>query len=177
MTYVFLLVAGIVVSLAHFYLVWSHRDNRRYSISEHAMLDNRSHAIYVAAHVICAVFFMLFSYQFFVEEQGLPLPHYLNVGFVVLDLMQAALPSRGKTEKLHFISAYVAWLCYLLSGIIALTLLQVSEPFRTFAIALLVPIIGMFVYMHINRTKLYPYQLLIVPLYVLYLLMLVLGAS
>lgn len=176
MTYVYLLIAGTVVSMAHFYLVWRHRDNRRYSISEHAMLDRQSRVIYFVAHLVCAIFFLLFSYQFFIVEQELRLPHYLNISFVIFDIVQAALPSRGKTEKMHFMSAYISWISYLLSGLLALAFLQVTHPFKAIAFALLVPILGMFIYMHINRTKLYPYQLLIVPLFVVYLLMVVLGS-
>jgi hypothetical protein len=176
-TYFYLLLAGTLISLVHFYLVWYHRDNRRYSISEHAMLTKKSHLLYFVSHVICEVFFMLFSYQFFIREHHLPIPFYLNVAFVVLDFIQAALPSRGRTEKIHFASAYVSWFCYLLSGVICLFSLGISEPFRTLAMTLLLPILGMFFYIHINRSRLYPYQLAIVPLFVVYMLLVTVGSS
>lgn len=103
--------------------------------------------------------------------------HYLNIVFVALDCVQAALPSRGKTEKIHFTAAYISWLSYLLAGIIPLFKLQIAQPFSALAILLLMPILGMFIYMHFNRSKLYPYQLSIVPLFVIYMFFVVLGAS
>src|ERR1017187_9240093 len=116
MKYVFLMLAGLFASTAHFYVVWHHRSDRRYSISEHAMLSKSSHLIYFVTHVICEIFFLLFSYQFFVREHQYWLPFYLNVAFAGLDFVQAALPSRGASEKVHFAAAYASWCCYLLAG-------------------------------------------------------------
>ena len=176
MSYVYLLLAGIPVSVAHFYLVWHHSDNRRYSISEHAILTRNSHLLYFAAHVNCEIFYTLFSYQFFIVSHNLPFLFYLNLVFAVLDFVQAALPSRGKTEKLHLAAAYISWCCYLLAGVLALFFLNIEATYRIAAISLLVPILGMFFYMHANRSKLYPYQLTIVPLFVVYMLLVSIGA-
>lgn len=175
MKYLYLLSGGLLVSAVHIFIVWHHRDNRRYSLSEHAILSKKSHWLYFATHLVTEILYLAFSYQFFVVEHQLYLPHYLNIIFVVLDFVQAALPSRGKTEKVHFATAYISWVCYLSSGIIALAKLQVSQPFLTLAFMLLVPIVGMFVYMHINRSKLYPYQLAIVPMFVIYMLLIAIG--
>lgn len=177
MKYFYLLFAGGLVSFVHAFLVWQHRDNRKYSLSEYAIITNKSHLLYLITHLVTEIFFLLFSYQFFVVEHSLYLAHYLNISFVVFDLIQAILPSRGKTEKIHFAAAYVSWLCYLGAGLVAIAMLQIAQPFKALALALLVPILGMFIYMHINRSKLYPYQLSIVPLFVLYMLLVVIGAS
>lgn len=177
MKYFCLLGAGILVSFVHFYLVWHHRDNRRYSLSEHAILSRKSHQLYFISHVICEVLYVAFSYQFFIVQHDLALPHYLNTIFAVLDFVQALVPSRGKTEKLHFTAAYISWVSYLSAGLVAIHELSVLEPYKTIAIVLLVPILGMFIYMHINRSKLYPYQLLIVPMFVVYMLFITIGAS
>ena len=141
------------------------------------MLSRNSHLIYFVAHVLCEVFFLLFSYQFFIREQHYVLPFYLAVAFAVLDFVQAALPSRGKTEKVHFAAAYISWCCYLLLGLLALRKLPVVQPYLALAITLIIPVLGMFLYMHIDRSKLYPYQLAIVPLFVIYLLLITIGAS
>ena len=176
MKYIYLLSAGILVSSVHFYLVWVHRANRKYSLSEHAIIDKKSHVLYLITHILCGVFFLLYSYEFFIVEHDLWIPFWLNVSFAVLDFVQALLPSRGKTEKVHFAAAYFSWLSFLSSGLVALVNLEITEPYRTIAILLLIPILSMFVYMHINRSKLYPYQLLIVPIFVMYLLLITVGA-
>lgn len=70
MEYIYLLAAGVPVSAAHFYLVSHHRDNRRYSISEHAVLSRNSSLLYLVAHVNCEVFYVLFSYQLFIANHS-----------------------------------------------------------------------------------------------------------
>lgn len=177
MKYVYLIIAGLLASTAHFYVVWRHRDDRRYSISEHAMLSRQSHLIYFIAHVLCEVFFLLFSYQFFIREHHYWPSFYFNVVFAILDFIQAALPSRDKTEKIHFASAYISWCCYLVAGVLAALKLTITQPYLTLATLVIIPVLGMFIYMHINRTKLYPYQLAMVPLFVIYMLLITLGAS
>lgn len=177
MKYFYLLFAGILISCVHFYLVWRHRDNRKYSISEHAIIDWQSQVLYVFSHIFCEVFFLLFSYQLFIIEHSLIIPFLLNLIFIIFDFAQAVLPSRGKTEKIHFAAAYISWLSFLSAGVIALFSLPIHEPYKILAAFLLIPILGMFFYMHINRAKLYPYQLSIVPLFVLYMLLITIGAS
>jgi len=177
MIYFYLLCGGVLVSSVHFYIVWHHRSNRKYSLSEHAVIDRKSYFLYLFTHVIMEILFLLYSYQFFAVRHHLTLPYYLNIAFIILDFIQAVLPSRGSTEKVHTVAAYVSWVCFLVSGLIALAKLEVLEPYKTIAIVLLVPILGMFLYMHVNRSKLYPYQLLVVPLYVIYMLMITIGAS
>lgn len=177
MEYFYLLTAGILVSSVHFYLVWRNRKHIRYSISENAIIDRRGRYLYFFTHVITEILFLLYSYQFFIVEHNLAIAFFLNLVFAVLDFVQALLPSRGETEKIHITTAYISWVCFLISGIIALAKLHITEPYKMIAILLLVPILGLFFYMNINRSKLYPYQLLLVPLYVVYMLMITIGAS
>jgi hypothetical protein len=167
----------MLVSCVHVYLVWHHRDNRKYSISEHAIIDTRSHLIYLITHVICDVLFLAFSYQFFMIEHGLTEIHYLIVIFAGFDFLQALLPSRGITESMHFAFAYISWVCYLAAGVAAMLSLHVTDPYKVIALLLLVPVLGMFAYLHVNRSRLYFYQLLIVPIYVLYMVVVVIGAA
>lgn len=175
MTLFLLVVPGIYISLVHIYIIWRHRHNRKYSISEHAILDRASHSLYITSHLAIDVLIVIYSYRFFASENNLLVPHYLIAVFAVFDAAQALLPSKGKTEKLHFGTAYISWASYLLCGILALFMLPLSTVTIAVATAILVPILAMFFYMHINRSKLYPYQLLIVPLFVLYMSVLTLG--
>ena len=177
MKYFYLLSAGALVSIVHLFLVWHHRGNRKSSLSEHAVIDRRSHLLYFATHIFTEVFFVLFSYQFYVIEHHLYLPHYLNICFAVFDFVQATLPSKGRTEKIHFSAAYLSWVSYLMAGLVALIKIPLTEPYFVFAVLLLAPILGMFGYMHVKRSNLYPYQVAIVPLFVLYMLVVTIGAS
>lgn len=173
----YLLAAGLQVSLVHAYLIWVHQGNRKWSLSEHVILDRRSHAIYFTSHVICEILFFLFSYQFYIVNHDLPVLHYINIVFILLDFVQASVPSRGKTEYLHSGAAYISWCCYLLSGILAFFSLDIAQPFAIIAVILLLPTVGMFLYVHFRRSRLWFYQLLIVPMFVLYLSSVVVGAN
>lgn len=177
MTLIYLLFAGGLISVVHAYLIWLHRADRKWSLSEHVILTKKSHLIYFISHVVCEVLFMLFSYQFYRLEHNLPVLFYLNVVFAILDFIQAFVPSRGKTEFLHTISAYISWCCYLLSGTLAIFQLDVSQPFAAFSLLFLIPTLVMFAYAHIRRNRLWFYQLLIVPSFVLYLMFVVLGTE
>ena len=177
MKYFYLLFAGLQVSAVHAYLIWRHRDSPKWSLSEHVVLAKRSRVIYLVSHVLCEIFFLLFSYRFYMVEHHFPLLHYLNVAFAVLDFVQAAVPTRGKAVEVHFAAAYISWCCFLLSGTLALFALNVVQPFSTLAALLLIPTLGMFAYIHFNRKKIWPYQLLIVPMFVVYLLLVAIGAS
>lgn len=176
MKYAYLLIAGILISSVHFLLFWRNRHKRLWSISEYAILTKNSHLIYFVSHVFCEVLFLLFSYQFFVVEHDTYLPFYLNIAFASLDFIQAAVPSRGRTEAAHTVAAYISWCCYLASGVAALLLIDIAQPYASLSLLFLVPTIGMFIYMHINRSKLYPYQLTMVPLFVIYMLFITMGA-
>lgn len=145
-------------------------------MSEHAIINRQSHLLYIATHVLTVIFYLLYSYQFFIVKHDLLLPHVLNCIFAALDLVQAIVPSRDKSEKIHIAAAYTSWLCYVVSGVVALMSLTVAEPYKMLAILTMIPVVSMFLYMHINRSKLYPYQLMMVPLYVLVLLFITLGA-
>ena len=180
MVYLYLLTGGTLISFAHFYLVWRNRGNIQDTLSENAVTDSKAHLIYFVTHLVTDIFFLLYSYQFFIVDHNLALPFIINIVFVVLDLVQGILPSRGKTKKIHITSAYISWICFLLSGIIVLFTLSIVEPYRLFAIVLLILLVCMFLYMHKMNTsqgKVYPYQLIAVPLYVIYMLMITIGAS
>lgn len=165
------------MSSVHLLLVVRHRDPSRSSLSAHVAVTRRSHFVYFVTHVIVEILFVLFSYQFYLVEHNLRLPFILNINFVIFDFIQAWLPSRGKTRAIHFVSAYVSWCSFLLGGVIALVKLPVSQPYQALASLLLIPILGMFFYLHIDRSKGYRQQLLIVPLFAVYMLLIVIGVS
>ncbi len=177
MIYVWLLLAGGIVSFTHVYLVWKNRDGVRYSISEHAVADTKSYRTYAAAHLITDIFFVLYAYEFYHQMQNQNLLFELVIAFITLDILQAVLPSKGKTKSIHFASAYLSWFIYQLVGVLSLFLLHISQPYFAISIAVLSPVLLMFIYMHFKRDKLWPYQLLMVPLYVLFLLFVTIGSS
>ena len=177
MSIVYLIIAGIFITAVHCYLVWRYRETKGYSISEYAVVTPRAHLIYVISHFTCDVLVLLFAYGFFIIEHNIPVLFGLFFVFAILDTAQALIPSRGKTEKIHFAAAYISWSCYLLAGIIALFLLTIATPYLWAAVICFVPVISMFVYMHINRARLYPYQLVMVPLYVLAMTFIAIGVG
>lgn len=177
MTLISLLTAGLIISLAHFYIVFSQGEHKKFSISENAIATNKNRLIYAVAHFTCDTLFLFYSYRFYLKEQDLLIPFLLNMNFIVLDSLQVILPSEGKTAKPHYVTAYISWISYLLSGVIALFLLPLSSGYKIILLIFLIPALAMFLYLHINSKKLYPFQLAIVPLFVLYLITITIGAS
>jgi len=117
------------VSVVHAFIVWLHRNEHKNTLSEHAVITRRTHVLYFLTHLYTEATYLAFSHQFFVVEHGLYLAHYLNIVFAALDFIQALLPSRGKTEKIHFAAAYTSWVCFLAAGVLALFSLQVHYPY------------------------------------------------
>lgn len=176
MVYVLLILSGAVVSVVHAYLVWKNKDGVRYSISEHAIANKKSYLAFIAAHILTDLLFLAFAYLFFYEIHGQGLLFGLSAVFITLDAIQSVLPSRGRTEDIHFAVAYTSWFLYQLTGVLAWLWLDIVEPYRIAAALVLLLVISMFAYMHIRREKLWPLQLLMVPLYFVYLLIVVAGS-
>ncbi len=177
MIYISLLGAGGLISAVHAYLVWKNYDRVRYSISEHAIADKKSYYLYLGSHIVADVLFVVYAYKFFYESQSQNILFLLALTFIALDFVQALLPSRGKSESIHFISAYASWFIYQLVGVLCLFMLAIARPYLYISIAFLVPVLMMFIYMHFKRDKLWPLQLLMVPLYILALLFITLGSA
>jgi len=108
MIYAPLVVAGLLISAVHAYLVWKNFDGVRYSISEHAIANKRSYLLYIGSHVVADVLFVVYAYNFFYESQGQYTLYVLTLVFIALDFLQAVLPSRGRVETVHFVSAYMS---------------------------------------------------------------------
>lgn len=132
--------------------------------------------MYFIVHILCEVFALLYAYTFLALGHNLTFATYFFVLFAVFDFIQAVLPSKGKTESIHFAAAYISWFAYQIAGVIMLFGLGLSRGYQVMAATALAPVIAMFFYMHINRSKLYPYQLLMVPLFVLSVVLMTLGA-
>lgn len=177
MVYISLLGAGVLISVVHAYLVWKNYDGTRYSISEHAISDRRSYFLYLGSHIVADILFVLYAYTFFYESQSQTILFLLTLTFIALDFVQALLPSRDKSEPIHFISAYMSWAIYQLVGVLSLFILTIAQPYLYLSVAFLVPVLVMFTYMHFKRDKLWPFQLLMVPMYILSLLFITLGSS
>ena len=133
--------------------------------------------LYLGSHIVADILFVIYAYTFFYESQSQSILFLLTLIFIALDCIQAVLPSRGKSEAVHFISAYVSWFIYQLVGILSLFILTIAQPYLYLAIAFLIPVLLMFIYMHFKRNKLWPYQLLMVPFYILSLFFITLGAA
>lgn len=175
--YALLLLSGFVVSLTHVFLVWKNRGGARYSISEHAIADRNSYLIYLSAHIVTDILFLFYAYEFFYIAQDQGWLFGLTIVFIALDALQAVLPSRGRTESLHFVSAYTSWFLYQLVGVLSLLLLDIAQPYMMTASIVLLIVLTMFGYMHVRREKLWPLQLLMVPLYFVFLILVVIGST
>jgi hypothetical protein len=161
----YLLLAGLIINGLHVYLVWSQREDRKWSISVHAAKNNKTHLLYITGHIIGGFIFLVFAYSLFVEMYDVVWFFYWSCFTYIFEVLQALLPARGKTDKLHTITAYIMWLSFVSMGIVAIFYLPLTIVVRTISVGVLFIILAQLIYVHFNRNKLYIYQIYMVVLF------------
>ena len=161
----YLLLAGILINGVHGYLLWSQRDERKWSISVHAIKNRRTHALYIAGHIFAGFFFLLFAKEFFVNLHNAPALFNLALLTYVFEIIQAILPSKDKYEKAHTIAALLMWLSFVTAGLLSIGFLNINTISRVIAATFYAPLLIMLVRSYFDRSRLYYYQMNMVLLF------------
>ncbi len=165
MTTGYMLLSALIVNGAHGYLVYSQRNERKRSISSHAANSRGAYLLYLAAHLLGGIFFLLFAHELFLDGFHQMWLYYLSWITVVFESVQAFIPSRGRTEKVHILTAYCMWLFYLLVGTLAVILIPLSVNRRMILLPFLLTPMALGIYAYFNRKKMYWLQMLIIGIY------------
>jgi len=138
------LISALIVNGMHGYLLWSQRDERKWSISVHASKDRRTYTIYLIGHFLAGLFFAIFAYRFFVTTHDVKWLFWLSLFGLVFEYVQALLPARGKTNNAHAVTAYAMFVSYAVVALIAMITLDLSIFVRLVAIPFLImiPVFG-----------------------------------
>lgn len=168
--------SGILVNGTHGYLLWSQRNERKWSISSHAALDRRTYLIYLIGHLSAGTLFAIFSYRFFAGIHKAEWLFWLSLIGIAFEYAQALLPARGKTDKAHASAAYAMFVSYTIVVMLAMITLDLSNLTRVFALPLLfvIPISGV-VAMR-NRNKMYFAQMIAISSFSLLVIIYALGS-
>lgn len=165
MPYLFYLLLSIIcVNGMHGYLLQSQKNERKWSISVHAVKDRQAFNVYILGHVLGGFFFLLFAHAFFVKIHGFYWLFAVSCAMVGFEYLQALLPAKGKTNLPHSLTAYAMWVLFITVGVSSALVLPLAMLKKVVALLLIVIVLAMFVYVHFNRTKLYYYQMLMVLL-------------
>ena len=162
-----MLLSGLIVNLTHGYLLWSQRHDRKWAISAHAANDTRSYITYLIAHLSSAFLYLLFANEVFVQKFDV---HWLFVASIItvsFQILQAVIPSRGKTIVLHGVLAYGMWTSHLIVGYGALVSLPLSNTIRYLALPLLICPVLLGIYAYFNKQKMYWLQMIVIGSYCL----------
>lgn len=151
-------VAGLFVQGGHSYLLFSQKHDRKWSISDHAAVSARTHLLYFICHFLGAIGWFVGSYIIFYHTDTRYI-FYISAGSAVFEVLQAAFRSKqGRIRSLHTIFAYLMWVSCMVTILLGIIALPLATWQRIVTGICLVPIIGMFVYMHINRKQIYHLQ-------------------
>lgn len=168
--------SGLIVNGTHGYLLWSQRDERKWSISVHAARDKRTYGIYLIGHLSAGVFFAVFAYKFFVKIHDLEWLYWLSIVGLTFEYIQAFLPARGRTNSVHSFTAYAMFISYAFVAVFSFFVLDLTIIVRMLALPLLlfIPIFG-FVAIR-NKAKMYFAQMVAIGSFSLVMVIYALGS-
>lgn len=154
------IASGLIVNGAHGYLLWSQRDERKWSISVHAARDRQTYIIYLIGHLMAGLFFAIFAYKFFVTVHDLEWLFWLSAIGLMFEYVQALLPAKGNTNSIHAVTAYAMFISYAFVAVFSFFVLDLSAFVRLVALPFLfvIPIFGVLAVR--NRDKMYFAQMI-----------------
>jgi len=142
----------------HSYLLFSQKHDRKWSISDHAAVSARTHAVYFVCHLLGGIGWFVGSYLVF-DHTDFRYIFYISAAAAVFEVLQATFRSKqGRIWSLHSLFAYLMWVGCMVTILLGTIELHLASWQKIIASICLVPIIAMFIYMHINRKQIYRLQ-------------------
>jgi len=154
------IISGVIVNGVHGYLLWSQRDERKWSISVHAAKDRQTYTIYLIGHLLAGLFFAIFAYKFFVIAKDASWLFWLSMVGLTFEYVQAVLPAKGRTNSIHAVTAYAMFISYAFVAVFSMFVLPLSPLVRLITLPYLVaiPIFGVIAVR--NKDKMYFAQMI-----------------
>lgn len=168
--------SGLIVNGTHGYLLWSQRNERKWSISVHAARDKRTYGIYLIGHLSAGVFFAVFAYKFFVKIHDLEWLYWLSIFGLSFEYIQALLPARGRTNSVHAVTAYAMFISYAFVAVFSFFVLDIGNIVRILVLPFLlfIPIFGVVAVR--NRAKMYFAQMIAIGSFSLVMVIYAIGS-
>lgn len=103
----YFLASFIVSGVLHGWLVYRHRNDNPASISYHAMRGSLEHGLFVVGHLLNGLLIVLFVNELFISQSSSLVVLILTGVVAGSEWLQAVLPARGKTDRLHTVMATI----------------------------------------------------------------------
>jgi hypothetical protein len=174
--YLLLVLSGIIVNGTHGYLLWSQRNERQWSLSVHAAKHRISYMQYVLAHIVGGGLFLLFARELFTVRYDLDGLFYLAIFNYFFEVLQAVLPSKGKTEMSHTIAALIMWFAFLAIAIWSTIAFPVGTTSKLLNAGILTLLVVYLVKAYFDRPHLYRYQMIMIALFFLCMLLITISS-
>ena len=170
------IASGVIINGVHGYLLWSQRDERKWSISMHAAKDRQTYIIYLIGHLLAGLFFALFAYKFFVTIHDLEWLFWLSILGLKFEYIQAILPASGRTNSIHAVTAYAMFISYAFVAVISMFVLPLSTVVQLVILPFLtaIPIFGVIAVR--NRDKMYFAQMISICSFSLVMIIFAIGS-
>lgn len=168
-----LLLSAIATNGVHGYLLTSLKTDRKWTISEHAVLRKKAFVLYVLGHVLGGGFFLIFAKLYYVDISNLNWLFGLSLFTVVFEYVQAFLPAKGRTNRAHTITALIMWGSFIALGVLSIVFLPVDGIRKLFASIFYAALLGTLIYSYFDRQKIYKHQMAMVLLFYLSMFVLV----
>lgn len=159
-----LLLSIFIINGVHGFLLASQKSKRKFSISEHAVLNTKAYLLYVIGHILGGGFFLIFAYLYYMNILNIQWLFWLSVVTVMLEYVQALLPARGKTNHLHTVIALSMWASFLCLGLLTIIFVPTSVIQCIAASILYLFILISLIKAYRDRQRIYRYQMIMVIL-------------
>jgi hypothetical protein len=148
-----LVISFLSVNLFHSYLLVSQKNDRKETISAHAASTKLSHYLYIAAHIIGGVFFLLFADRFFLHQHNNKLIFIIALIAAITECLQALIPYRNNHEKIHERFAYTMAFAVIIIGILAAFMIPMSDILTLICVVLALMVSSSMLFMHIVNPR------------------------
>ncbi len=168
-----LIFSGIIINLVHGYLLVAYKNQKKFSISEHAVLDRKARSIYIIGHIVCGALCLMFAKIYYVNTIEVPSLFYLSIFTVIFEYLQAILPAKGKTNRLHIIAALIMWASFISLGLLTIIFAPAALIQKLIAMTFYAAILFELRNSYKNLNRLYKYQMTMVVLFYLAMIVVV----
>ncbi len=147
----YLFASFVLVNLYHGWLVLDQRDVSPASLSYHSVKNRFTLGGYMLVHLLAGILLTLFIYsEFGFGYLGLTL---IGVVAVVSEWLQALLPAKGRTDKLHTVFAGLMSISLIILVMVAGSLSQAPEVLKIINLALCSLLLGACVFVRYPPKK------------------------
>lgn len=160
-----LALSALSTNGVHGYLLLSQKTKRKFTISEHAVLHSKSFVLYVLGHMFGGAFFLIFAKQYYLDVVNLGWLFGLTIFTVVFEYTQAFLPAKGKTNKLHTITALVMWTSFITLGLLSIIFVPAIAVRKVAATLVYTGLVASLLYASKDRERMYRHQMIMVLLF------------